>query len=128
ETTSGAVPPAQHGDAAQDDASEASVPRRPGDREVARAVRQAQGGDLTGAERELQALARRYPERDDIWTNLGILQERLGQSGRAKESYEKALALQPGQDTANLNLVRLAAREGTLPAAEADLQARLSKH
>ncbi len=98
------------------------------DAAIERVMRRADAGDLEGAEREMQEEARRQPARDDYWTQLGILQERLGQPERAKESYGRALEKNPEQVTANLNLVRLAARQNALPAAEATLLARLEQH
>lgn len=98
------------------------------DGRLERIMRRADAGDLTRAERELSEEVRRQPARDDYWTHLGILQERLGQPGRARDSYRKALEKNPGQVAANLNLVRLAAREDALPAAEKELLERLERH
>ncbi|HLT30871.1 MAG TPA: tetratricopeptide repeat protein [Myxococcaceae bacterium] len=126
-TTSGSGAHADRAGSGDDPAAQATGDAG-SDPALARILRRAQEGDPEGAEQALQEEVRRRPERDLHWTQLGILQERLGKTGRAKESYLKALEKNPGQLTANLNLVRLHARENTLPTAEAELLARLEQH
>lgn len=70
------------------------------------------------------ALERR-PKDDRAWTNLGIVQERLGRNDEAEHSYRQALALKPDQQTAWDNLTRLQCRTGRAAQAESSLREQL---
>jgi tetratricopeptide (TPR) repeat protein len=52
-------------------------------------------GDLPNAERELVALAKAIPSSADVHTWLGMLYEAKKDLGRARQSYRKALDLEP---------------------------------
>jgi Tfp pilus assembly protein PilF len=59
------------------------------------------------------------------WTNLGITQERLGQSAAAEDAYRRALELKPELQAAWDNLTRLQCRTGRASQAEVWLHEQL---
>ncbi|HEX8435599.1 tetratricopeptide repeat protein [Archangium sp.] len=62
---------------------------------------------------------------DTAWTNLGIVQERLGKNDEAERAYRQALELKPEQQAAWDNLTRLQCRTARAAQAEAQLRERL---
>ncbi|MFP2913456.1 tetratricopeptide repeat protein, partial [Pyxidicoccus sp. 3LFB2] len=97
---------------------------------AARRGTRARGGDcppgeLTAAEAALQTLTREQPNLDYAWTNLGIVQERLGRPDDAERSYRQALAVAPEQEAAWDCLARLYGRTGRLVKLEAELRGLL---
>ncbi|WP_395831253.1 tetratricopeptide repeat protein [Archangium violaceum] len=73
-----------------------------------------------------QALAQHDRPKDDrAWTNLGIVQERMGRNDEAERSYRQALALKPDQQAAWENLTRLQCRTGRAAQAESSLREQL---
>jgi Flp pilus assembly protein TadD len=85
----------------------------------------ARRGELTIAESSYKTQTERRPKDDTAWTNLGIVQERLGKHDEAERSYRQALALKPEQQTAWDNLTRLQCRAGRAAQAEAWLREQL---
>jgi len=62
-----------------------------------------------------------------LWSNLGVVYSRNGQSEDARQAYLKALTIDPGHAVAASNLFLLYEREGDLDAAR-KLQARVDRH
>ncbi len=100
-------------------------PARGPARDFARAVGIAHRGELTAAEAALQALTREQPRLDYAWTNLGIVQERLGRPDDAERSYRQALAVAPEQEAAWDYLARLYGRTNRAVKLEAELRTLL---
>ncbi len=59
--------------------------------------------------------------------NIGLCQERLGQTAKAKEAYRRALAARPDLFEASENLTRLQLRLGETAEAENELRSRLAQ-
>ncbi|MFY1824398.1 tetratricopeptide repeat protein [Myxococcus fulvus] len=100
-------------------------PRRSAAEDFDQAVAIARTGELTAAETALRALVTQEPKLDYAWTNLGIVQERLGKHEDAERSYRQALALAPEQQSAWDCLTRLYGRTGRSAALEAELRGLL---
>jgi tetratricopeptide (TPR) repeat protein len=69
-------------------------------------------GDLTGAERELSGLAKLRPNSPDVYTWIGMLYEAKNDLARARASFERALALEPGSRSALAGLVDVDLKTG----------------
>jgi Tfp pilus assembly protein PilF len=93
-----------------------------------RAVELAHQGDTNGAERELKRVVERDPKLDYGWTNLGMVQERLGRNDQAEKSYRRALEIHPGQEAAWDALTRLYSRTGRTAQIEEQLRQAISAH
>ncbi|SEU35872.1 Tfp pilus assembly protein PilF [Myxococcus fulvus] len=100
-------------------------PRRSAAEDFDQAVAIARTGELTAAEAALRALVTQEPKLDYAWTNLGIVQERLGKHEDAERSYRQALALAPEQQSAWDCLTRLYGRTGRSAALETELRGLL---
>ncbi|MCP3065395.1 tetratricopeptide repeat protein [Myxococcus sp. K38C18041901] len=100
-------------------------PRRSAAEDFDQAVAIARTGELTAAETALRALVTQEPKLDYAWTNLGIVQERLGKHDDAERSYRQALALAPEQQSAWDCLTRLYGRTGRSAALETELRGLL---
>lgn len=81
--------------------------------------------DLTAAESSYKTQVERHSQDDQAWTNLGIVQERLGKNDDAERAYRKALELKPEQQAAWDNLTRLQCRTGHAAQAESSLREQL---
>ncbi|MCK8501316.1 tetratricopeptide repeat protein [Myxococcus fulvus] len=104
-------------------------PRRSAAEDFDQAVDIARTGELTAAETALRALVTQEPKLDYAWTNLGIVQERLGKHEDAERSYRQALTLAPEQQSAWDCLTRLYGRTGRSAALETELRGLLeTKH
>ena len=68
--------------------------------------------------RELEAVARRYPEFPESTTNLATVLERLGRTAEAEDLYRRAVARSPDFEAAALNLGRLLEAGGGTEEAE----------
>ncbi|QRK08510.1 tetratricopeptide repeat protein [Archangium violaceum] len=77
------------------------------------------------AESSYKTQAERRPKDDRAWTNLGIVQERMGRNDEAERSYRQALTLKPDQQAAWDNLTRLQCRTGRAAQAESSLREQL---
>ena len=75
---------------------------------LARIARQA--NDLETARREVQASLQAYPKYADAWAELGLIQIRAVQYAEAERSLDNALALDPNNYVANVNLATLYSR------------------
>jgi tetratricopeptide (TPR) repeat protein len=75
---------------------------------LARIARQA--NDLETARREVEASLQAYPKYADAWAELGLIQIRTVQYAEAEQSLDKALALDPNNYVANVNLATLYSR------------------
>jgi tetratricopeptide (TPR) repeat protein len=60
----------------------------------------AQRGDYAGAEYWLAEVARIEPNNAGVLFNLGYVRDKLGQTERALEAFEKAVSVNPGLDRA----------------------------
>jgi tetratricopeptide (TPR) repeat protein len=65
-------------------------------------------GDDAGARRHAEAAAARAPGQPGAWSLLGVLDARAGRCAEARRHLERALALDPADHDAILNLTRLA--------------------
>ena len=72
---------------------------------LARIARQA--NDLENARREVDAALQVYPKYADAWAELGLIQIRKFQYTEAEQSLGKALAIDPNNYVANVNLATL---------------------
>ncbi|GHG93720.1 tetratricopeptide repeat protein [Comamonas sp. JC664] len=99
---------------------------RGAEQDFAHAVEIARRGELTAAEAALRTLVELDPKLDYAWTNLGIVQERLGKPAEAERSYRKALEAAPEQQSAWDCLTRLYGRTGRAAKLEAELRERLT--
>lgn len=97
-------------------------PPRSAAQDFDQAVAIARAGELTAAETALRALVTQNPKLDYAWTNLGIVQERLGRHEDAERSYRQALAVAPEQESAWDCLARLYGRTGRSAALETELR------
>ncbi|NTX17540.1 tetratricopeptide repeat protein [Myxococcus sp. CA056] len=97
-------------------------PPRSAAQDFEQAVAIARAGELTAAETALRALVTQNPKLDYAWTNLGIVQERLGRHEDAERSYRQALAVAPEQESAWDCLARLYGRTGRSAALETELR------
>lgn len=93
-----------------------------------RAVDASKSGDFGAAERELRDVVQRDPKLDYAWTNLGIVQERMGRLDDAERSYRRATEVKPDQDTAWESLALLYARTGRSVRLEAELRGAIAEH
>ena len=75
---------------------------------LARIARQS--NDLETARREVDAALQAYPKYADAWAELGLIQTRTAQYAEAEQSLGKALALDPNNYLANVNLATLYSR------------------
>ncbi|WP_342380132.1 tetratricopeptide repeat protein [Myxococcus stipitatus] len=89
------------------------------------AVATARTGELAAAESALSALVTDDPKLDYAWTNLGIVQERLGRNEDAERSYRQALTVAPEQESAWDCLTRLYGRTNRSAAMETELRGLL---
>lgn len=80
-------------------------------------------GDLPGAIERVQLLIAQYPQSDTNWLTLGDLQLASGQRDTARQSYVKAIELNPTGSQAYLSLLPVLLSAGDLPGAEAALVA-----
>jgi tetratricopeptide (TPR) repeat protein len=62
-----------------------------------------------------------------LWSNLGVVYNRNGQTEDARRAYLEALRIDPAHSTAANNLFLIYQREGNLAAAQ-ELQARVERH
>jgi len=92
-----------------------------------RAVDAARAADLASAERELKAVVERDAALDYAWSNLGVVEERLGRPGEAERAYRHAIELKSDQDAAWGALARLYARTGRAVQLEAELRESISQ-
>ncbi|WP_163866751.1 tetratricopeptide repeat protein [Myxococcus eversor] len=97
-------------------------PPRSAAQDFDQAVAIARAGELTAAETALRALVTQNPKLDYAWTNLGIVQERLGKHEDAERSYRQALAVAPEQESAWDCLARLYGRTDRSAALETELR------
>ncbi len=75
---------------------------------LARIARQS--NDLETARHEIDASLQAYPKYADAWAELGLIQTRTAQYADAEKSIEKALAIDPNNYVANVNLATLYSR------------------
>jgi len=75
---------------------------------LARIARQS--NDLETARREVEAALHAYPQYTEAWAELGLIQARTAQYAEAERSLGKALALDPDNYVANVNLATLLSR------------------
>jgi len=66
------------------------------------------------AARDFELATRIHPTHARAWNNLGVARARLGDDTRARQAYEKAIALEKGIQSPHLNLVALFLRSGDL--------------
>lgn len=69
-------------------------------------------GDWSGAETAFLDLADRYPAYSGPWTNLGIIAAGHGQTDRAIQYFQRAIAANPANAVAMTNLAALLHRSG----------------
>lgn len=74
--------------------------------------RWAELGEEDRARKCLVALTRRFPERAEYWSDLGVVLFRRGDAAGAEAAFRRALDVQPGMPAATLSLATLAARRG----------------
>jgi tetratricopeptide (TPR) repeat protein len=75
---------------------------------LARIARQS--NDLETARREVEAALQVYPRYTEAWAELGLIQARTAQYAEAEQSLGQALALDPDNYVANVNLATLYSR------------------
>ncbi|WP_338868269.1 tetratricopeptide repeat protein [Myxococcus stipitatus] len=100
-------------------------PPRDTAKDFEQAVAMARTGELSAAEVALRALVTDHPKLDYAWTNLGIVQERLGKHEDAERAYRQALAVSPEQEAAWDCLTRLYGRTNRSAAVETELRGLL---
>jgi putative inorganic carbon (HCO3(-)) transporter len=66
-------------------------------------------GGAEQARRVLEEAVTRLPDQPALWATLGDARVVMGDAGGARQAYERALALEPGQATAAAGLEKLAA-------------------
>ncbi|HYV47044.1 MAG TPA: tetratricopeptide repeat protein [Myxococcaceae bacterium] len=93
-----------------------------------RAVSASRGGDYPNAELELKAVVKKDPNLAYAWTNLGIVEERLGRVDEAENAYRQATQLTPDQDAAWEAQALLFARTGRATRMEAQLRESIAEH
>lgn len=71
-------------------------------------------GKFDSALRHMKQAVKLRPVMQQAWVYLGLAQEKLGDQGDARESYIRALAIDPGLERAYLELVRLLREMGDL--------------
>jgi tetratricopeptide (TPR) repeat protein len=93
-----------------------------------RAVEASRGGDYPNAEQALKAVVQKDPKLAYAWTNLGIVEERLGRTDEAEQAYRHATDLAPDQDAAWEAEALLFARTGRAVRMEAQLRESIAEH
>jgi len=73
------------------------------------AIEALRGGDYAQAASLLEGLVAAQPDDSRAWNNLGIAYKRLGRIADAIAAVEKALSLEPGNDSTRRNLAALRA-------------------
>src|SRR5258706_15834362 len=84
---------------------------------LARAGKQVEASDLTGAAASYRAILDQAPDRIEALNALAAVEVRLGRPHRAAKLLERAMAVQPGNAVVQLNMGRLRARFGDHAAA-----------
>ncbi len=84
----------------------------------ARAQRQMQNQQWSGARQTLQQLVVQAPELSGPWLNLGIVWVQLNEPGQARAAFERALAANPLNVDAYNHLGALERREGNFTQAQ----------
>jgi putative PEP-CTERM system TPR-repeat lipoprotein len=82
--------------------------------------------DLPQAEAELRTLLRRYPNSPEVHTLVGRLYYERGDQTKARQSFEKALQIDPDHVEALSGLTAIDADMRRLPDARARIEARLA--
>jgi Flp pilus assembly protein TadD len=90
------------------------------------AIAAMQEGRLADALREIDAAIALDPDHAQFWSNAGVIHLRTGDAVAAERAYLRALALQPDNTNALLNLTDLARRLGQ-PEREQSLRRRLAR-
>ncbi|HEY8211391.1 MAG TPA: tetratricopeptide repeat protein [Myxococcaceae bacterium] len=93
-----------------------------------RGVDASRSGNYPAAEQELKAVVEKDASLDYAWTNLGIVEERMGRVAEAERAYQKATTLKPDQDAAWEAQALLYARTGRAVRMEAQLRESISEH
>ncbi len=88
-------------------------------KELLKSREDAQKGKLDSAVRRLEKAIGEYPAYATAWYELGRVQERRGERGRAEESYRKAAESDPKYLNPRIQLALLAATSQRWPDAEA---------
>lgn len=88
---------------------------------------QMANGNLTGAAATLEPLQKQFPEAGIVWSQVGALRLVQKDPKGARQAYERALALQPGQYDAVQGLALLDVAEQKPAAAIARIEALLAK-
>ncbi|MEJ8566750.1 tetratricopeptide repeat protein [Elongatibacter sediminis] len=83
--------------------------------------------DLDYAYAYFAAAIRRAPQVSFVWSNLGVVYNRNGQTDEARRAHRTALQIDPGNSVAANNLFLIYEQEGDLAAAQA-LRAQVEKH
>lgn len=85
------------------------------------------GEDLARAYAYYAKAIETLPNLPYLWSNMGVVYSRNGQSEDARQAYLKALTIDPGHAVAASNLFLIYERDGDLDAAR-KLQARVDRH
>lgn len=91
-------------------------------------VSAASSGDLAAAERAFHEVLDRDPKAAYAWTNLGLIDERRGDTEKAEKDYRRALGIDVTQDVAWDYLTRLSCRTRRCPQIERELKNLIAKH
>lgn len=84
-------------------------------------------GDLDRAELLLREALDRQPENPALWNNLGRVCRARSRIEDARQAWQRAAEIAPGLAAPRVNLALLAAREGRMDDAIAELEAALSQ-
>lgn len=76
----------------------------------------ADGGDVPGAIRQLEATAARFAHSSDVWYTLGLLYSAENNTARAGEALRRALEIDPKSARAHRELSQILHHSGDLPA------------
>ena len=85
-------------------------------------------GDYASARTSFEAAAKKAPKNYEVFLNLGLSCEKLGDKTAAEAAYKKALEIKPDLENASIELSALYADEGRTDDALAAANAGLSAH
>lgn len=86
---------------------------------MSRAIAKLDGGDVSGALRDLQSLQRAYPRDPDLLNNLGNVQMQIGALDEATATLQSAIRIDAGHAPSHLTLADVFMRRGNLDRAAA---------
>lgn len=109
-------------------APSSSPPSPPPSNESLAGIKAYDAGDYAAARSSFEAAAKKNPKNYEVFLNLGLTYEKLGDKTAAEGAYKKALEIKPDLESASTELSALYADEGRVDDALAAANAGLASH